>query len=107
MCISWYTNYIIRGLCFWIITSYHNSGIDVASCYIMTMKCKSIQAKYWEGDCIFDLITSMEIIFIGALLYLGRDKCFLFSYPTPKQGEVIINVGRLLPKYLLVSSDFK
>jgi len=73
----------------------------------MTMKFKAMHAKYCEGDCIFDLITSMEIVFIGALLYLGRYQCFLFSYPSRKRGDVIINVGRSSPKCLLVSSYFK
>jgi len=40
----------------------------------------------------------MEIIFIGALLYLGRDQCSLFSYPSRKRGDVVINVGRSSPK---------
>jgi len=72
----------------------------------MTMKFKAVHAKYCEGDCIFDSITSTEIIFIGALLYLCRDQCFLFSYPSRKRGDIITNVGRSLPK-VLVLSDFK
>jgi hypothetical protein len=70
----------------------------VASCYVMTMRCKAINAEYCKGDCIFDLITSMEIIVFGALSYLVRDQCFFFLYLSRKRGDVIINLVRSSPK---------